>query len=265
MNALRIFLDYRINSGGRSRPAHRDGRTAEASRDRFADLINVPVLTPLSALLGLLIAAGLGALHAFSPGHGKTVVGAYLVGSKGTARHAAFLGLTVTITHTAGVFALGMITLFASQYIVPERIFPVLSFISGAIVLVIGLTLFIRRLRIARGAGAHTHAHGTHSHDVSVTPLTIMRRRIVYSCAWRGGAFAFASGSGRQRCHLAQPSCTWYFRWTLALSVSACGLAFGHRASSSRLRAFAGGRVQRRTGRYLNGHRVDVRFRRSFL
>ncbi len=146
----------------------RDGRAAETSRDRFAELINVPVLTPLVALLGLLIAAGLGALHAFSPGHGKTVVGAYLVGSKGTARHAAFLGLTVTITHTAGVFALGMVTLFASHYIVPERIFPVLSFVSGAIVLAMGLTLFIRRLRgaLANSAGAHTHGQaGIHSHD----------------------------------------------------------------------------------------------------
>ncbi len=149
----------------------RDGRPADTSRDRLAELINVPVLTPMIALLGLLIAAGLGALHAFSPGHGKTVVGAYLVGSKGTARHAAFLGLTVTITHTAGVFALGMITLFASQYIVPERIFPILSFVSGAIVLVIGLTLFTRRLRRATGDSASTHSHDhagadslTHSH-----------------------------------------------------------------------------------------------------
>ena len=155
----------------------RDGRSAETSRDRFAELINVPVVTPLIALLGLLIAAGLGALHAFSPGHGKTVVGAYLVGSKGTARHAAFLGLTVTITHTAGVFALGMITLFASQYIVPERIFPVLSFVSGAIVLVIGLTLFIRRLRGAtrglanKDIGVHSHdGSPAHSHDHSDDP-----------------------------------------------------------------------------------------------
>ncbi len=145
----------------------RDGRPAETSKDAFAELINVPVVTPLIGLLGLLIAAGLGALHAFSPGHGKTVVGAYLVGSKGTARHAAFLGLTVTITHTAGVFALGMITLFASQYIVPERLFPVLSFVSGAIVLAMGLPLFIRRLRNARGsATAHIHDNSSaHSHD----------------------------------------------------------------------------------------------------
>ncbi len=125
----------------------RDGRAVEPSRDRLTELISVPELTPLVALLGLVFAAALGAFHALSPGHGKTVVGAYLVGSRGTVKHAAFLGLTVTITHTLGVFALGLVTLFASQYVVPEQLFPVLSFMSGAIVLVIGLSLFVSRLR----------------------------------------------------------------------------------------------------------------------
>ncbi len=134
------------------------------SPDRLTALIKVPELTPLVALFGLLVAAGLGALHAFSPGHGKTVVGAYLVGSRGTAKHAAFLGLTVTITHTLGVFALGVVTIFASQYIVPERLFPVLSFISGAIVLGIGLSLFVHRLRAAFGL-APSHNHQSHGHD----------------------------------------------------------------------------------------------------
>ncbi|MFN2454500.1 MAG: sulfite exporter TauE/SafE family protein [Pyrinomonadaceae bacterium] len=147
----------------------RDGRPIEQSRDRLAELIAVPELTPLLALFGLLLAGVLGALHAFSPGHGKTVVGAYLVGSRGTAKHAAFLGLTVTITHTLGVFALGVITLFASQYIVPEQLFPVLSFVSGAIVLVIGFSLFARRLRAALNPSSvheeHSHSHGAHSHD----------------------------------------------------------------------------------------------------
>jgi ABC-type nickel/cobalt efflux system permease component RcnA len=141
----------------------RDGRPAEQSRDRFAELISVKELTPPVAFLGLLLAAGLGALHAFSPGHGKTVVGAYLVGSRGTAKHAAFLGLTVTLTHTSSVFALGLVTLFASQYVVPERLFPVLSFVSGAIVLAIGLTLFVRRLRPALGYA--TDGHQAHSHE----------------------------------------------------------------------------------------------------
>jgi nickel/cobalt exporter len=140
--------------------------------DRLAELIAVPEVTPGVVLLALLIAAGLGGLHALSPGHGKTVVGAYLVGSRGTARHAAFLGLTVTVTHTLGVFALGLVTLLASHYILPEKLFHILSFISGAIVLGIGLTLFIRRLRasLAGKAGGHQHLPArphdhAHAHD----------------------------------------------------------------------------------------------------
>ena len=146
----------------------RDGRPAEQTRDRLAELIGVKELTLPIALLGLLLAAGFGALHAFSPGHGKTVVGAYLVGSRGTARHAAFLGLTVTITHTLGVFALGLVTLFASQYIVPERLFPILSLISGLLVLIVGLSLFVKRLRASFGIAGHTHHHhddNEHTHD----------------------------------------------------------------------------------------------------
>ena len=139
------------------------------SRDRLTELINVKEITPLVALLGLLIAAGLGALHALSPGHGKTVVGAYLVGTRGTPRHAAFLGLTVTVTHTLGVFALGLVTLFAANYVNPERLMPVLALVSGGIVLVIGLSLFVRRLRAALAAKTgghadHSHAHGGHRH-----------------------------------------------------------------------------------------------------
>src|SRR6185295_18587119 len=146
---------------GASLLKRRDGQLSTPTRDRLAELIAVPELTPLVALAGLLIAIALGALHAMSPGHGKTVVGAYLVGSRGTARHAAFLGLTVTITHTIGVFVLGMVTLFASQYIVPERLFPILGAVSGFIVLTIGLTLFIRRWRAALDHTRANHSHHT--------------------------------------------------------------------------------------------------------
>jgi ABC-type nickel/cobalt efflux system permease component RcnA len=137
---------------------------ATKARDRFAELLDVKELTLPAALLGLLIAAFLGAAHSFSPGHGKTVVGAYLVGSRGTWRHAVFLGATVTITHTLGVFALGFVTLFASQYIVPERLIPILSFVSGAIVLLIGLSLFIKRLRSVLGIESAFHTHDGHAH-----------------------------------------------------------------------------------------------------
>src|SRR5262249_44529544 len=142
--------------------------------DPFTELITVPQLTLGIALLGLLAAAMLGGLHALSPGHGKTIVGAYLIGSRGTARHAVFLGLTVTATHTAGGFALRIITLFAAEYVVPEKLFPIISLISGMIVLVIGSTLFIQRFRALQKT-APTDDNGQnfvpyHEHEYPVDP-----------------------------------------------------------------------------------------------
>jgi ABC-type nickel/cobalt efflux system permease component RcnA len=148
---------------------NRDGHlTASVQKDRLAELIAVPSITPTIALFGLLLAFGLGAMHAMSPGHGKTVVGAYLVGSRGTIKHALFLGATVTITHTLGVFVLGLVTLFASNYILPEKLLPFLSFVSGLLVLYIGLTMFKSRLFSALGwetAGHHHHHGHDHSHE----------------------------------------------------------------------------------------------------
>ena len=94
-----------------------EGRT----NDPFAELIAIPEIGFGAIALALAGAFVWGALHAFSPGHGKTIVAAYLVGSRATARHALFLGLTTTITHTTGVFMLGVITLLASRYIVPDH------------------------------------------------------------------------------------------------------------------------------------------------
>ncbi|MCB9148736.1 MAG: sulfite exporter TauE/SafE family protein [Caldilineaceae bacterium] len=133
--------------------------------DPFADLIHLPNLGPWTLLVALLAAFGWGAAHALSPGHGKTIVGAYLVGSRGTAKHALFLGLTTTITHTAGVFALGLITLFASRYILPETLFPWLSLLSGLMVVGIGLTLAWNWLRRLPSEHVHAHQDLSHAHD----------------------------------------------------------------------------------------------------
>lgn len=129
--------------------------------DAFTALIALPELTLPVMLFGLVIAFVWGAGHALTPGHGKTIVAAYLVGSRGTARHALYLGLTTTITHTAGVFALGLVTLFASEYILPEALFPWLSLISGLIVVWLGARLFVSRWR---GLRAHAHHHDHHHH-----------------------------------------------------------------------------------------------------
>jgi nickel/cobalt exporter len=111
--------------------------------------------------LSLLIAAFWGAAHALTPGHGKALVAAYLVGTKGAPRHAFMLGGTVTIAHTAGVFAIGIVTLALSQFILPERLYPWLTLISGLLVVGVGAAVLRQRLR-SRGRDDHHHGHHDH-------------------------------------------------------------------------------------------------------
>lgn len=124
-------------------------------------------------LLGMAVAFGLGAMHALSPGHGKTIVAAYLVGSRGAFKHAIFLGGMVTFTHTISVFFLGLTTLFLSQYVLPEKIFPVLGAVSGLVIVWIGgVMLYKRGTGLLAGPPAahhhhahdHAHEHGPHTH-----------------------------------------------------------------------------------------------------
>ena len=117
-------------------------------------------------LLLLLAAFGWGALHALSPGHGKAMVAAYLIGTRGTPRHAVALGGIVTLTHTIGVFALGLVTLLLSQYVLPEDLFPWLNLASGLLVVIVGVGVLRSRVRWARArrVGRHDHSHGDHDH-----------------------------------------------------------------------------------------------------
>jgi nickel/cobalt exporter len=142
--------------------------------DGFAGLFEDAASGEGVLLLLLLAAFGWGALHALSPGHGKAMVAAYLVGTRGTARHAIALGATVTVTHTIGVFALGVVTLALSQYVLPEDLYPWLTLVAGAMVVVIGFGVLRSRLRKARHAAAHAHSH---AHDHSHAPPEL---------GWRG-------------------------------------------------------------------------------
>src|SRR5262249_10563868 len=135
--------------------------------DRLSEILGQRELPLRTVLVALGIAFILGALHATSPGHGKTLVAAYLVGNRGTARHAIFLGGVVTFTHTAGVFLLGIVTLFASSYIVPEKLYPWMGMISGVTIVVVGVNLFRGRLsKYQHSEHDHPHGPGGHSHDV---------------------------------------------------------------------------------------------------
>jgi|SRR5215469_1867151 ABC-type nickel/cobalt efflux system permease component RcnA len=135
--------------------------------DYLSHLLERADLGPGVLIAGLAVAFVLGAIHALSPGHGKTIVAAYLVGSRGTPRHAIFLGGMVTFTHTISVFALGFATLFLSRYVLPEKIFPVLGVISGLMIVWVGTTLFFKRLHVARHhhRAHHHHDHHHHGHD----------------------------------------------------------------------------------------------------
>jgi nickel/cobalt transporter (NicO) family protein len=114
-------------------------------QDILLDLVRSKELSFTFYLFALLIALALGALHALTPGHGKTVVAAYLVGSRGTSWHAIVLGTVVTLTHTGSVFLLGIITLAASQYILPTTIIPFLEILSGVLILGLGVYLLWQR------------------------------------------------------------------------------------------------------------------------
>ncbi|PYN23216.1 MAG: high-affinity nickel-transporter [Candidatus Rokuibacteriota bacterium] len=131
------------------------------TRDRFTELVGTPDASLGVVAIALLVASALGAFHALEPGHGKTVVAAYLVGSRGTARHALILGLIVTASHTAGVYLLGGITFYASRHVVPERLYPWLGLASGLTIAVLGFVLFVRRY----SGGVDGHAHHHHGSD----------------------------------------------------------------------------------------------------
>ncbi len=130
----------------------------------FASLIAQDHLSAGIILISLAVALFWGAAHALSPGHGKSIVAAYLVGQRGTPRHAVLLGLTVTVTHTLGVFGLGLVTLLLSQFIVPDTLYPWLNLIAGVMVVGIGASVLRSRLRKRRTAAAHHDHHHDHDH-----------------------------------------------------------------------------------------------------
>ncbi len=137
------------------------------SKDILVTLASKENLGLGTLLLALVISAVLGATHALTPGHGKALVSAYLIGSKATVKHALLLGLTVTATHTIGVYTLGLITLVASKYVLPEDLYPWLSLSSGLLVTALGGSLLWRRLRTAWNKRAlHGHSHSRNAeHD----------------------------------------------------------------------------------------------------
>ena len=130
----------------------------------WIDLTTTPP-TVTALLGGVALAFGFGAVHGLSPGHGKTLVSAYLIGTKGTATQAVLLGVMTTIAHTLTVFVLGAIALLAAQVLDPEQFYPIMGAASGAIVCWVGINL----LRRQQG----DHSHDDHDHDHHHAPADL--------------------------------------------------------------------------------------------
>ncbi len=138
--------------------------------DAFASLITKAGLGPLALAAGLAAAFALGIGHALAPGHGKTIMAAYLVGTSGTGRQAGVLALAVAISHTAGVLVLGLVTLAATAAWQPDAVYPWLSLVAGLVVLGVGISLLVRR------GHSYDHGHGhAHHHDHAADPMAADR------------------------------------------------------------------------------------------
>jgi ABC-type nickel/cobalt efflux system permease component RcnA len=145
-----------------------DDPAAAAGAQGFASLVGERELSVGVVLVALALALFWGAAHALTPGHGKAIVAAYLVGTKGRPRDALALGVIVTVTHTIGVFALGFVTLGLSEFVVPEDLYPWLNLVSAVLVVAVGVAVFRQRILAAlvlSGHGHHEgHGHGHHHH-----------------------------------------------------------------------------------------------------
>ncbi|HET6684778.1 MAG TPA: sulfite exporter TauE/SafE family protein [Gaiella sp.] len=153
-------------AGAPGAPPQLDDRAAPVHRGGgFEALVARGRLSLGVVVVSLLVAAFWGAAHALTPGHGKALVAGYLIGTRGRPRDAVLLGATVTVTHTAGVFGLGLVTLLLSRFIVPEQLYPWLTLVSGLLVVGVGLGVLRSRLRASiPGVRLQSDTHDHHHH-----------------------------------------------------------------------------------------------------
>jgi len=123
--------------------------------------------------LYLLSGFWLGALHAATPGHGKTIAAAYIVGARGRPVDAVVLGVFVTLSHTFGIVAVAVLASLGVAHLVPARTEAYLALVTAVLVVSIGLwmvgnlwsALFPPRQTHRHDAlGEHTHEHAAHTH-----------------------------------------------------------------------------------------------------
>jgi nickel/cobalt transporter (NicO) family protein len=187
LNVTTATLSFRPGASGvvsAMEPSAAGGARPDVTGGAFAGLVG---RTGPFMAVALLLALGFGALHALGPGHGKTLMAAYLVGAGGRVRHAVAVGGSVAVMHTASVLALGFVVLTLTRVFAPERVYPWLGLFSGVIALGLGATLLVSR--IGRWGASHTgdeHPHD-HDHDHSHDHERPISRRGLTALAVAGG------------------------------------------------------------------------------
>jgi nickel/cobalt exporter len=151
----------------------------------ISSLVTRDDLSPLLVLVMVVAALAVGALHALGPGHGKTLIGAYLIGAEGTVQQAVGVGVAVSLMHTASVLGLGAVVLTAERIVAPERVYPWLGLAAGALAVALGGGLLAARIRVLRHAGADQDQGGTHIHPHGTGAIG---RRGLVALAFSGGA-----------------------------------------------------------------------------
>ena len=142
------------------------GAASAARMNDLSDVLARNLSDPLVLLGALLLAVGLGALHALEPGHGKTLLAISLVGARATVPQAVILATALTVAHTMGVLIFGAVVLTLARYIVPESLYPWIALLSGVFVAMLGARALAREIARRRGHAVHEHAHshGAHHH-----------------------------------------------------------------------------------------------------
>ena len=163
------FRLYVIDSDGDTSTNDKTGDApADESPNRAKTLVDLLLNSQQGFLVLCVLAFGLGAVHALTPGHGKTLVAAYLVGERGTMWHACLLGVTTTLTHTGAVLILAAVFAYAHLPLSRE-LETTLGLVMGLLIAGLGAWLLLQRLagradHIHLGGHSHHHAHGPHDH-----------------------------------------------------------------------------------------------------
>jgi ABC-type nickel/cobalt efflux system permease component RcnA len=220
------------------------------SDDPFAALVGH---TGPFMLLALVLAFAFGAFHALGPGHGKTLMAAYLVGGWGRTRHAVAVGGAVAVMHTASVLALGFVVLAATEVFPAERVYPWLGIGSGLVAFGLGAWMLVTRLATwSEGAHAQPHDHPhPHAHEHEHAGAAAFSKRGLAALAAAGGILPSPTALVVLLASVAAHRVGYGLALIAAFSLGLAGALVAIGVVSIRARDAISGRVGGRVGRLI--------------